>query len=66
MLIINHLNTKKVLKNKKVLVKNSYVLKLLLEVYRKHKYKKTLQLKYIFDEFIQACQNKYPDFPIFF
>jgi len=48
-LIFSHLNSKKILKNNIQLIKPAYVLRVLLEVYRKSKLKKIAKLKDAFE-----------------
>lgn len=48
--MLGHISQKKVLKNRVVLIKSNYVLRLLLEVYRKYKQNSMLKLKIVFDE----------------
>ena len=49
-ILFNHLNDKKVLKNKKLLIKSNYVLRILLELYRKGKRERLSKLQGVFEQ----------------
>lgn len=52
-LVFSHLDSKKILKNKLILIDPAFVLRLLLEIYRKSKTKKMLKLQMIFKDISQ-------------
>ena len=64
-MVFSHLNNKKEMKNKIVLIKSNYVLRLLLEVYRKVKKDKIAKLKVIFDQVCRYSKTNFAKFPQF-